>query len=247
MKKIEILGIQLSNLNYNEVLERIISLSKNSNHYSSIFTPNVDFLIKANEDTEFKNILNKADISIPDGMPLIWASKFLGESLKMKVSGSSLFFKLCEIALGNKIKMFLLGGNIGSAKKACLKINNKYGNIISGYYCPYFGFEKDPQEIKKIIKIVKNSNTNILIVGLGAPKQEKFIHYYKNQYQVPLSIALGGTIDFAAGAQPMPSDFIKNIGLAWLWRLMREPKRLWRRYLIDDMAFFKLILKQKLN
>jgi len=244
--KVNICGINIDIVDYNDVLEACISMIYRPGE-NTLFTPNVDFIVKAVKDIKFRNVLNSADYIVPDGMPLIWASKLLGTPLKEKISGSSLFFKICKIGNQKSIRIFLLGGLPGAAKRAMFRLNKRYGDVVCGYYCPKYGFEKDSMEMEKIISILKNSNSDILIVGLGAPKQEYFIQKYKGQYKIPVSLALGGTIDFASGMREMAPEIFKKNGLGWLWRLVHEPKRLWKRYLIDDMKFFYYILQQKLG
>ncbi len=244
---VNILGVPISNVNYSEAIKFITDFLSNNQGFCKIYTPNVDFIMKAQKDINFMNVLNMVDLSVPDGKPLIWASRFLGYPLKEKISGSTLFFRICEIAEENHIKIFLLGGLPGAAEEASKRLQNKYGNIVSGYYCPDYGFEKCKDEIQNIINILKKSNSDLLVVGFGAPKQEFFIHQYKDLYRIPVSIALGGTIDFASGIRKMSPELLKDLGMGWLWRLIHEPKRLWRRYLIEDMKFFYFILRQRMS
>lgn len=246
-KGFKILGIPFSNLDYDMALEYIIDNAKCVKKYIKIYTPNVDFAIKAHKSQHFLEILNRADLTLADGMPLVWASKFLGNPLKGKISGSSLFFKLCSIAEKNNIKIFLLGGLPNAAEIASKQLTSKYGDIISGTYCPNYGFIDDPDEVNKIIKLISKSGSNVVVVGLGAPLQEVFIDRFSKYYKVPVSMGLGGTIDFASGLRKMPPEFIKNFGMGWFWRLILEPKRLWKRYLIDDMKFFYYLYLQKIK
>ncbi len=244
--KVNILSVNIDNINMDEAvlaLQRFI-LEKKKQY--SIFTPNVDFLIKAQFDNHFKNILNRADLLLSDGKPLIWASRFLGNKLSEKISGSSLFFKICSLSATKDYKIFLLGAEQGVASLAADNLKKRYnGLIIAGTYSPPFGFENNTAEVSKTLTILQQSKADILFVGMGAPKQEYFISKYKDEYQIPVSLGIGASIDFAAGIKKMPPEFIKNIGFAWLWRLLSEPKRLWKRYLIEDMRFFYYIFKQK--
>ncbi len=240
-----LLGVKITNCTFDEVLahceESIVSKK-----IKTYFTPNVDFLVKAQKDEYFKNILNSSDVNFPDGKPLIWVSRYLKTPLKEKVSGSSLFFKLCELSVLKGYRIFLLGAASGVAELAKKKLENKYPGIqISGVYSPSLGFEKNQAEIDQILTMLKASNSDILVVGMGAPKQEKFIQKYKNTYLIPVSLGLGGTIDFAAGAQKMPSEWIKRSGLGWLYRLILNPRKFWKRYILEDLVFFKYVYQQK--
>jgi N-acetylglucosaminyldiphosphoundecaprenol N-acetyl-beta-D-mannosaminyltransferase len=142
-----------------------------------------------------------------------------------------------------------LGAAEGVAIKAMEKINAKVGrDIIVGAHSPSFGFEQNELECDTIVKLINNSEATVLVVGVGAPKQEKWIFKYKSQLKgVDLFMPLGATIDFEAGNVKRAPKIFQEFGFEWLYRLYKEPKRLWKRYLIDDMPFFYLIIRQKLG
>lgn len=246
---VTMLGINICNVTYEETLDYVLNETKKGHHPISIFTPNVDFLVKSVKDQHFKEILNHAEMLVPDGKPLIWASYLTNSNpLKEKIAGSTLFFKICNLAPSNNLRIFLLGAPEGVAFKAKKELEKDYPGItITGTYSPKIGFEKNELEIQHIIKILKESNSDILFVGMGAPKQEYFISTYKSEYQIPVSIGVGASIDFAAKVKKMPPEWIKNMGFGWLWRLIEEPRRLWKRYLIEDMMFFYYLLLEKLK
>jgi N-acetylglucosaminyldiphosphoundecaprenol N-acetyl-beta-D-mannosaminyltransferase len=204
--------------------------------------------MKLQNDAEFRQIYDNASLVLADGMPLIWASKFLGTSLKEKISGSDLFPKLCKVAAEKGYRLFFMGGRPGAALKAAEVLRDRYPDIqIVGTYSPPFGFENDREENDKIVRAIKNAKPDILFVGLGAPKQEKWIYKYRNDYQVPMSIGVGVSFEFVSGMVKRAPLWMQRVGLEWFWRLMMEPKRLWKRYLVDDPVFFWLVLKQKLG
>src|SRR3989338_5896886 len=245
MQIINICGINIHNVSFNETLDVIDGLIK-ARKPVSVVTPNIDHIIKLHKDEVFRKTYERASLVLPDGMPLLWAAKFLGTPLKDKISGSDLFPRLCELANEKGYKVFFLGGREGAAQKASEIMKAKYANLqVIGAYSPPFGFENDRAKNEKIIKMIKEAKPDILFVGLGAPKQEKWIYKYKVQYQVPISIGIGISFEFTAGIIKRAPLWMQKIGLEWLWRLMMEPKRLWKRYLIDDIQFFWLILRQK--
>lgn len=142
--------------------------------------------------------------------------------------------------------MFFLGAGDGVANKAAQNLTNKFPKLnIVGTYSPPFGFEKDKKEIEKIINMVNKANTQILIVGLGCPKQEKFIHKYRKELNVPISLGLGASLDFEAGNIKRAPKWMSDNGLEWLYRLSKEPKRMFKRYIVDDVKIFKLMFKYK--
>jgi len=185
---------------------------------------------------------------LADGTLLLWAAKFLGTPLKEKISGSDLFPKLCKLSAKKGYKVFFLGGRSDASVTAKKVLQNRYTGLdVVGTYSPPLGFESDPVENKKIIKLIKNFKPDILFVGLGAPKQEKWIYSHKAKYQVPVSIGIGVSFEFVAGMVKRAPRWMQIIGLEWFWRVLMEPLRLWQRYLVDDMKIFGLVLKQKLQ
>ena len=213
-----------------------------------LITPNVDHLMKLQHDKEFYELYKKADYVTVDSKIVFLALKFLGTPVKEVITGSDFFPSFYNYHKDNKdIKIFLLGAMEGVADKAMADINNKIGwPIVVGAHSPSFGFEKHEDECDKIIDIVNASKANVLVVGVGAPKQEKWIYKYKDRLtHVKIHLAIGATIDFEAGNIRRAPKLLQLIAMEWLYRLWKEPKRMWRRYIIEDMPFFNLILKQK--
>lgn len=247
MSRMKFLNIEVDNFTMNEALESIekLILDKCSSY---VVTPNVDHIVKIETDDEFKLIYNDADLILTDGMPLIWISKFFNTPIKEKVSGSDLFPKVCEMASKRGYSIFLLGAAEGVGEIAALNLKNKYKNIeIKGTLSPSYGFENNESEIKNIIKIIKDANPDILAVGLGAPKQEKFIYKYKDELNVPVSLAIGASIDFEAGNITRAPKFMQKVGLEWFYRLIKEPRRMFKRYMIDDMKIIPIIFRYLKN
>ncbi|CUO46500.1 WecB/TagA/CpsF family glycosyltransferase [Clostridium disporicum] len=245
MSRIKFLNTEVDNLTMDEALERIDELVI-SKKPSYVVTPNVDHIVKLETDNEFKDVYKEADLILTDGMPLIWISKLNGNPIKEKVSGSDLFPNVCKLAAKKGYKVFLLGAAEGIAIKAGENLKSKFKGLdIVGTYSPSYGFEKKPEEIKDIIKIINQANPDILAVGLGAPKQEKLLFKYRKELNVPVSLAIGASIDFEAGNINRAPRWMQNSGLEWLYRLCKEPKRMFKRYLIDDMKIFKIYMKYR--
>lgn len=243
VKKVNILSVSIDNFSMSEMLERL-------KFGGVVFTPNVDHLIKLQKDKDFYRIYNTADYRVCDSQLLILAAKFLGQPLREKISGSDLFPAFYWYYRHDKsVKIFLLGGPQGVADLARRNINNKVGReLVIDSYSPPFGFEKDEKECQKIVDLINQSGATVLAVGLGAPKQEKWIYQYKEQLDnINTFFAIGATIEFEAGHRQRAPKWMSMAGLEWLFRLLSEPKRLWRRYLVEDIPFFVLILRQKLN
>ncbi|HAX80193.1 MAG TPA: glycosyltransferase [Cyanobacteria bacterium UBA11372] len=240
MKRVNILNTEIDNLSMTELLENL--------ECGVVFTPNVDHIMKLREDREFREAYNGADCVICDSKILLYSSWFLGTPLREKISGSDFFPAFYNYHKNHeKIKIFLLGAGEGIAQKAQAKINQKVGReIVVGAYSPSYGFEKNESECLKIIEIIQSSGATVLAIGVGAPKQEKWIYKYRKELtNIKIFLAIGATLDFEADNLRRAPRWMSNVGLEWLFRLILEPRRLWKRYLVDDLPFFWLILKQK--
>ena len=215
-----------------------------------VVTPNVDHLVKMQSDREFLQAYYTADYRVCDSKILQYISFFLGNPIKEKISGSDLFPAFYQYNKDNQdTKIFLLGAKEGVAEQAKYKINQKVGReIITGTYSPPFGFEHDERECQAIVERINQSDATVLAVGVGAPKQEKWIAKYRHQLpKIEIFLAIGATIDFEAENVKRAPEFMTDIGLEWLYRLSTEPNRLWKRYLVDSLPLFWLISKQKLD
>lgn len=243
MSRIKFLNTEVDNLTMDEAVQRIEQLIL-SGKPSYVVTPNVDHIVKLEQDKEFQNVYKEADLILTDGMPLIWISKLKKNPIKDKVSGSDLFPQVCKLAADKGYKVFLLGAAEGIAARAAENLRSKYNGLnIVGTYSPSYGFEKKEDEIQKIIEMINEVKPDILAVGLGAPKQEKFLYKYRRKLNVPVSLAIGASIDFEAGNINRAPKWMQNIGLEWLYRLYKEPGRMAKRYLIDDVKIIKLLFK----
>lgn len=245
MSRINFLNIEVDNLTMNEAIDRAEELIIKKKP-SYVVTPNVDHIVKLENDKEFQEVYKNADLILTDGMPLIWISKIKGNPIKEKISGSDFFPKLCERAAEKGYSIFLLGAAEGVATKAAKNLKEKYEGLnIVGTYSPSYGFEKKDDEIKMIIEMINKAKPDILAVGLGAPKQEKFLHKYRNDLNVPISLAIGASIDFEAGNINRAPKWMQNCGLEWFYRLCKEPKRMFKRYIIDDLKIISIYRKYK--
>lgn len=243
-----IFDINIDNVSIFEAIEIIDNLIKENNKYSYVLTPNVDHVVKIQKDKEFHKIYKEADLVLADGMPIVWVSKILKRPLKEKVSGSDLFPKLCGYASEKGYSVFFLGGLEGVAQKAAEVLKEQYPKLnVVGTYCPPFGFENDDIENQKIIQKIKESKPSIIFVGVGAPKQEKWIYNNIHKYQVPVSLGIGASFDFVAGTAKRAPVWMQNIGLEWFYRFINEPRRMFKRYFIDDMKFINILLKEIKN
>lgn len=240
--KISLFNIHLNNIKQDDLLRQLTD--------GIFITPNVDHIIKLQKDRLFYDIYQNADWIVCDSKIVQLGLKFLGKPVKEVIPGSSFFSAYYQHHKDNdQIRIFLLGAAEGIARKAQEEINKKVGrNMVVASHSPSFGFENDEQECEEILSLINTSDATVLVVGVGAPKQEKWIYKYKDRLSnIKLFMALGATIDFEAGTLKRAPIWMQKMSLEWAYRLFKEPKRLWKRYMIDDLPFLGLILKEKLK
>lgn len=243
--QIRFMNIRIDNLTYPEAIANACEMIDDGGKHF-IVTPNVDHIVRLESDEELTEIYKNADMVLCDGKPLIWISKLYGNPIKEKISGSDFLPGLCEIASERGYTMFLFGAGPGVAKLAGENLSRKYHGLkIAGWYSPPYGFESDPEELSEAIRAINEADPDILVVALGCPKQEKFIYRYRDQIKAKLSLGLGASLDFEAGVVKRAPVVMQKCGLEWLFRITQDPKRLARRYLIDDMKIIPLIFKYK--
>lgn len=245
MTRLRLMNTEIDNLTMDETLDAIDSLIKEDN-CSYVVTPNVDHIVQLEKDEELKRVYENASLILTDGKPLIWISNWYKTPIKEKISGSDLFHRVCDLAAKKGYTMYLLGAAEGVADKAAKNLIDKYKGLnIVGTYSPPFGFEKDKVELKKIERQIQEVHPDILIVGLGCPKQEKYMYHHCKELGVPISFGLGASIDFEAGNIKRAPKWMSEHGLEWLYRITQDPKRLAKRYLVDDMKIIGIARKYR--
>ncbi|ODR35300.1 acetyl-mannosamine transferase [Eisenbergiella tayi] len=213
-------------------------------HY--VVTPNTDIVVKMQDDPELKKICDNADLILTDGQIVVKLSRFLGNPIKERVCMTDFVWDVLDLAIEKNYKVFLFGGKEQTLKTATKNIKVKYPNLqIVDSYSPPFGFEKNSEQLRVANERIQNSGADILIVFLGCPKQEKFIYKNKDKYNIPISITMGGCVDYIAGGVNRAPKWMQEVGLEWFFRFLQEPKRMFRRYFVDDMRIFKMALKYK--
>ena len=212
-----------------------------------LVTPNLDHLVKLQTDREFYDVYRQADWIVCDSRVLQVCSRALPTPIPEAIPGSSFFTRYyMHHAADPDCRIFLLGARPGVADEARRRINARVGReIVVGAHSPSFGFEKNPAECDAIAEIVNASGANVVLVGVGAPKQEKWIMAHRHKMPgVRLWMALGATIDFEAGNVSRAPAWMQKICMEWFYRFLKEPRRMFRRYFIDDVRFFGLFARQ---
>lgn len=242
--------LHFSTLTLHQATTQIIIAAK-AKTKGLVVTPNVDHIVMMQSDNEMKNIYQHALYVFADGMPIVWLSRMISgksKGLPERVTGADLLPKVCAIAAQTGLCIYFLGGNPGVAAKAAQNLSATYPGLkIVGVYSPPFGFEKDPNETKRIVEDINRQGTDILFVGVGAPKQEKWAWANLPQLKTGPILCVGAAFDFSAGSLRRAPEMIQRVGFEWFWRLINDPLRLWRRYLLRDSRFLPIALREICN
>ncbi len=209
---------------------------------------NVDVCMKIQRDGELRRIFQLADLVFVDGTPMMWAARFLGRPMPGRVSGSDFVPAFCATAAREGYTIFLLGGAPGIAEAARRSLERRCGTLrVVGMYAPPLGFERDDRENARIVRMVRQARPDVLFAAFGCPKQEKWLSRFRDELQVPISMGVGSTFDYLAGRLRRAPRWMQKAGIEWTYRLMQEPRRLWRRYLIEDLPFVYHVVRQRLR
>ena len=245
MEKQKLLNTYVNNVDMNETLSAIDNMIE-SGEKKYVVAINVDVVMKIENDPYFKKISDSGDLVLVHGKAFVWISKLDKNPVKAKISGSDLVPLLCAEAASKGYSLFIIGGKDGIAEKAKLKLKQQYPEInIVGTYAPPFGFEKDEKELGKINNMISEKKPDLLIACFGCPKQEKWIYENYQKYDAKVSICAGATVDFLAGNVNRAPKWMSDHGLEWFYRFLQEPKRMFKRYFVDDVKILSLIFKYK--
>jgi|SRR5579859_294466 len=241
-----ILGVPVDNLTMAEAIDQLdafVAAGRVSGRSHQVVTINADFIKNGLRDPELRFLLQDSDLATADGMPLVWGARMLNVPLKGRLTGSDLVPRLAERAALKGYSIFLLGGAPGVAALAAQKLTAQYPDLkIAGLISPPVStvLEMDTS----ILESIHAARPDILLVAFGNPKQEKWIGMYKSQLSVPVMMGVGASLDFVAGMIHRAPRWMQLSGLEWLYRLMREPGRLWRRYFSDLIVFGAFFARQ---
>jgi len=195
---------------------------------------NVDTWIQLRRDEAFRSTVAAADLVLVDGTPLVWVARVLGAPLPGRVSGSDFLPLFCEVAAREGYHVFLFGANPGVADRAGDVLRARHPGLTVSTYSPPFWFERDDAENRRAIDAVRRAKPDVLFVALPQPRQENWLARHREDLDVPVSMGVGSAFDFVAGRLKRAPVWMQRAGLEWSYRLMQEPGRLWKRYLLDD-------------
>ncbi|MEW6023503.1 MAG: WecB/TagA/CpsF family glycosyltransferase [Pseudomonadota bacterium] len=237
---ITMMGCRIDNLSMEETLVRIEEFIRSGQPHQHVVV-NVDKLVKASRDPELRRIVNECALVNADGMPVVWASRLLGKPLKERVAGIDLFEALMRRAGEKGWRVFLLGAREEVVAAVADTYRRRYPKLtIAGWRNGYWTDAEEAQ----VAEQVRASGADLLFVAISSPKKEQFLGRWQAEMKIPFAMGVGGTFDVAIGLVRRAPRWMQRAGLEWFYRFLQEPRRMFRRYFIDDMAFIWLFIKE---
>jgi len=238
--RIEMMGCHIDNLSMEETLQTIEGFIRSGKPHQHVVV-NVDKLVKASRDPELRRIINECALINVDGMPVVWASRLLGKGLKERVAGVDLFEALMMRSAEKGWRVFLLGAKEDVVSGVKTLYEKKYpGLTVAGYRNGYWKADEEAAVVEQI----KEARADLLFVAISSPKKEHFLGRYQAEMKIPFAMGVGGTFDVAVGKVRRAPVWMQKAGLEWFYRFLQEPRRMFKRYFVDDMAFFWLLVKE---
>jgi N-acetylglucosaminyldiphosphoundecaprenol N-acetyl-beta-D-mannosaminyltransferase len=244
MDRVAIGHALVDNCSLKQACDSIVAHAKAGGKPAYVTTANAQHIVLLDHDRRLREIYDSADLVVPDGFSLLLAARLHRRFLQERITGVDMFQVLCDLAAQHDLHVFLLGGLPGSADLAAQVVKRRVSSLRVSTYCPPFGFDKTADGLQQAACAVSAAKPDLLFVGLGAPKQEYWIFEHGLHLSIPVSIGVGGTFEMVAGVVPRAPMWMQNLGCEWLFRLSREPRRLWRRYLIGNLEFTLIVLRQ---
>lgn len=244
--RVNILGVGISAVNLTSALEEIERwIEQGKRHYVCV-TP-VHGIMACHWEPDLRAIFNASGLTTPDGMPIVWLLRWLGHRQVARVYGPDLMLAVCQRSLSKGYRHFLFGGEHGVAEALKARLQERFPGLqVVGTLSPPFG-RLEPEEDEEMVRRINEVRPDIVWVGLGCPKQERWMAEHRDRLKAPVLIGVGAAFDFLTGRKPQAPRWMQRAGLEWLFRLLTEPRRLWGRYLINNPLFVALVVLQALR
>lgn len=226
---------------FQQAVDRIEELVE-ARQGGTVFTPNVDHVVNVDADPVFEAAYSRASLCVADGMPLVWASKLLGQPLPERVAGSDLVEPSLRLAARKGWRVYFLGAGPGVAEKAAQVAKDRFGTNVVGVDAPFVKLE-DEAQVDRIARQLTDAKADLVMMAFGAPKQEFLMDRIADRVRPAVMLGIGASLDFLAGTVKRAPELFRNTGFEWLYRLTQEPGRLWRRYLVNDPKFAAIFLR----
>ncbi|HKN75896.1 MAG TPA: WecB/TagA/CpsF family glycosyltransferase [Candidatus Acidoferrum sp.] len=243
----ELLGVRIDAVQIQDVVLRMEHWIGQRDACRYIAVTDVHSLMQAQRAASFKKILENADLVVPDGFPLVWLGRRKGYPLRRRVYGPELMERFCEETAATGFRHFFYGGAPGVAEDLSLRLAARFSGLqIAGAYCPPYR-PMTVEEDEEVVSLINQACPDIVWVGLGAPKQERWMSEHQDRLKAPVLVGVGAAFDFHSGRIAQAPRWMREHGLEWFFRLSREPRRLWRRYLIYGTQFVALVFLESLG
>jgi len=240
-ERVTLMGCSVDNLSMEETLQTVEGFIRTGRPHQHVVV-NVDKLVKASRDPELRRIINDCALVNVDGMPVVWASRLLGTPLKERVAGVDLFEALMQRAGEKGWRVFLLGAREEVVSQVAATYQRKYPRLVLAGWRD--GYWKGEAEEAQVVEQIREARPDLLFVAISSPKKEQFLGRWQAEMKVPFAMGVGGTFDVAIGRVKRAPAWMQKSGLEWFYRFLQEPRRMFRRYFIEDMAFFWLLIKE---
>jgi N-acetylglucosaminyldiphosphoundecaprenol N-acetyl-beta-D-mannosaminyltransferase len=244
---VDVLGVPLALTDYERAMDWMdATVASGGKGYVCVAA--VHTVMACQEDAELREAVLNSDLTVPDGQPLVWAMNALGHSLSSRVYGPDLMARYCERAATTGTRMFLYGGrNQGALVQLALNLRRRYPGvrIVGGYSPPFRALSDDEEDA--IVDEINRSGADVVWVGIGVPKQEKWMARMRDRLDAPVLVGVGAAFDFHAGLVPQAPNWMQASGLEWAYRLSHEPRRLWKRYVRYNPRFVSGFARQYLS
>lgn len=240
LEKVTLFGIPIDNLTLVETVDRVEQMMRGHKTCHHVVV-NVDKIVKLHRDPDLRAAVLLCDLINADGQPIVWASKLVGKPLKERVTGIDLFGALIERCAERNLRPYLLGATQDVVDRTAEVLRVRYPKLqLAGWRTGYWNLDEEA----RVVREIKEARPDALFVAISSPKKELFLARWKHELQIPFVMGVGGTFDVVAGMTRRAPRWMQRCGLEWFYRLWQEPARMWRRYLVDDMAFFGLLIRE---
>ena len=242
----EVLGVKISAVNLASACQTIDTWIRNKIPSYVCVAP-VSTVVDCQDSVGYRDIVNRAGMVTPDGMPLVWIARNRGKKQVGRTYGPDLLREVCAYGLTRGYRHYFYGGSVQTVERLVEKLKRDFSGInVAGYYSPPLR-QVGEMEVDAVIAAINASAADIIWVGLGSPKQDYWMHQHRGLIQTPVMAGVGAAFDFIAGTKPQAPRWMRRAGLEWLFRLVCEPRRLWRRYLVGNSYFLYRLLKAALS
>lgn len=245
--KFRIGQIPFDKIMFSEALDQLVPRSTENSGCRQVVVANAYSIVIAERDAHFASICNEADFVLTDGLPVVWASRLLGGSVPERIAGPDLMWSLAKRISEKGLRVFLLGGRDADLEMLKTNLQREFSSLrIAGSYSPPFGVWSEAEN-DKILDKINSAATDVLWVGVSTPKQDFWIAKNKDRLNAKLAIGFGAAFDFHSGKVARAPAWVQRIGLEWFFRLVQDPKRLWRRYLIGNSVFITIVSREAIR